>query len=223
MDKSTLDEALGKHKLCLDEVLKKHKLWLDCFSGGACADLSYADLRGANLRGANLRHADLKGADLRNADLSYADLSYADLRNADLSDAITKGAKGLPETQTEGVNMNSIGYLEYVSGRLSYADKAVLLAQWAKEGSMLDMRDGAEILATLTLQQIKEFREALEVTEVDKVYTVGDFYTAEERTDDGIIINMMRNNCIGIIRGMELKRELYVRDINAITEKELQR
>ena len=102
---------------------------------------------------------------------------------------------------------------------LGEGQKGQLLNRWAKRG--LDRRHGATVLATLTLQQIKEVREALEVKGADKVYTVGDFYTGEERTDDGIIIKM-GYNYIGIIRGMELKRELYVRDINAITEKELQ-
>ena len=230
MDKSGLRDTLTAHARWLSGRWLKKPLnhYEKCadFSG---EDLSWMALTGLNLqgvsfKGANLHGTNFYGSDLRTARFDNADLSYADFRGTYLTGAtfigtLATGALWPPETQTKEVNMTSLEYLEYISGRLSHADKAVLLAQWAKLA--LDTRNGAEILASLTLQQIKEFREALEVKGADKVYTVGDFYTGEERTDDGIIIKM-GYNYIGIIRGMELKRELYVRDINAITEKELQ-
>jgi len=125
-------------------------------SGLAYASLVGADLRGADLRGANLSQADLRGADLSGANLTGtslngailqdANLTAANLRGADLrrayavnaefrdanmSNALLKGAIGLPTTLFSAQQFHNWGVEEISRGNypgaIDYYTQALVL------------------------------------------------------------------------------------------------
>jgi len=73
----------------------------------AVARLRHAHLRGCQLQGANFKGADLAGADLSGSIFDGAEMKGANLLGVNLEDADLSGAKGLVQSQLEGVKGNA--------------------------------------------------------------------------------------------------------------------